>query len=120
MSTPCMAPTARSSSWEGLSFDVTREHETSIALRESESRHERLLQQIPGIAFSLLHPSREFDYLSPRVQEILGYPRALWFEDEGFWDEVIHPDDREAVTASGRGAATRGTPFRMEYRVTPR
>lgn len=104
--------------WEGITYDETRERETSIALRESERRHEQLLQQIPGVAFSLVEgPPRHFDYLSPRVQDILGYPRSLWFEDDGFWVEAIHPDDRDAVTRGWARCVDEGTPFRAEYRA---
>jgi PAS domain S-box-containing protein len=104
--------------WEGMSFDVTREREASLALRESERRHERLLQQIPGVAFSLVEGTpRRFDYLSPRVQDILGYPRSLWFEDDGFWAEVIHPDDRDAVEREWARCLDEGVAFRMDYRV---
>jgi PAS domain S-box-containing protein len=104
--------------WEGISFDETREREALLALRESERRHEQLLQQIPGVAFSLLEgPPRRFDYLSPRVQDILGYPRSLWFEEDGFWSEMIHAEDLDAVLREWDRCVEVLAPFRMEYRV---
>jgi PAS domain S-box-containing protein len=104
--------------WEGMSFDVTREHDTAAALLETETRYERLLQQIPGVAFSLLPGSPPaFDYLSPRVLDILGYPPTRWLEESDFWLEVIHPDDRDAVLAAWEHSARELTAFRKEYRV---
>ncbi len=115
---PVHSPDGEIVAWEGMSFEVTRERETAAALQESEVRHERLLQQIPGIAFSLLPgPTRRFDYLSPRIQDILGYPRSQWFEEEVIWENVIHPDDREAVISEWERCVRDGVPFRKEYRA---
>ena len=41
-------------------------------------------------------PDATISYLSPQIEEILGYPIEAW-EQQGFWLGVIHPDDRVVV-----------------------
>jgi PAS domain S-box-containing protein len=36
-------------------------------------------------------------FISPEVESLLGYPTHLWMT-EGFWESVIHPDERAGVT----------------------
>ena len=35
-------------------------------------------------------------YISPRVEEMFGYPRESWMQ-EGFFAGVVHPDDRDRI-----------------------
>lgn len=55
--------------------------------------------------------------MSPRVEEVLGYPARIFEEDPAFWNEVIHPDDLEAVIAEDARTDLTGEPFSFDYRM---
>jgi PAS domain S-box-containing protein len=47
----------------------------------------------------------------------LGYPAGRYLEDLGFWDGLIHPEDRERVLDEDERTDRTGEPFSMEYRM---
>lgn len=59
----------------------------------------------------------EFSLVSQRAEEILGYPLKLWLTKPDFWGSVIHPEDRERVTALLWAAASQGGDSELEYRI---
>ncbi|MGV3487311.1 MAG: PAS domain S-box protein [Tuberibacillus sp.] len=54
-------------------------------------------------------------YVSPSVQNILGYPVEEFEGHDAFGP--VHPDDREYVMRSNDGAITAKSPIELEYRV---
>jgi diguanylate cyclase (GGDEF)-like protein/PAS domain S-box-containing protein len=61
-------------------------------------------------------------YVSPQVQEILGFTPEQWCADPGMWARRLHPDDTERVLAEeedfAEGSATLPSP--TEYRLLHR
>jgi diguanylate cyclase (GGDEF)-like protein/PAS domain S-box-containing protein len=61
-------------------------------------------------------------YVSPQVQEILGFTPEQWCADPGMWARRLHPDDTERVLAEeedfAEGNATLPSP--TEYRLLHR
>ena len=101
--------------------DITdrREREqASQGLQEAERRHRTLLERLPVITYRAeLGAEGKWLYLSPQVEEILGYSSREWQADPLFWEERIHPDDREAVLAEERRCAAARSPLDIEYRM---
>jgi diguanylate cyclase (GGDEF)-like protein/PAS domain S-box-containing protein len=54
---------------------------------------------------------------SPVVFRLFGLPWQPTFPDEEGWLELIHPDDRERMRGSLKGALERGSVYDNEYRV---
>jgi PAS domain S-box-containing protein len=44
-------------------------------------------------------------YVSPQVEDMLGYPAQAWLDDPDFLFEVVHPEDRTRVYAERRDRA---------------
>src|SRR5918997_673013 len=92
------------------------------ALKESEQRYRTLLERVPAILY-IQRPrkgetaARDTPYISPRVEEVLGYPPQRFTEDPDFWDKVIHPEDLGAVKEEDERTDRTGEPFSMEYRM---
>ena len=93
--------------------------------KEAEEQHRVLVERVPPVIY--IQKPREgqtsvYDttYMSPRVEEVLGYPPGRFLEDPRFWDEVIHPDDLERVLAEDQRTDRTGEPFGMEYRLIAR
>ncbi|HXV94057.1 MAG TPA: SpoIIE family protein phosphatase, partial [Pseudonocardia sp.] len=57
-----------------------------------------------------------FTFVSDRAEQVLGYPRSQWLE-EGFWPGVVHPDDRDEVTACRARSTAAARDFDLTYRA---
>jgi len=92
------------------------------ARRTAEERYRRLAEQIPVVPY--IEEPTEGDtagyhvtYMSPRIEEVLGYSVGRFMEEVGFWDGLIHPKDLGAVLAEDERVEETGEPFSMEYRM---
>ncbi len=59
-------------------------------------------------------------WMSPQVEDVVGYRASAWKAEAGFLEEVVHPDDREAVLEDLRVSRARLTPFSRDYRLIAR
>jgi diguanylate cyclase (GGDEF)-like protein/PAS domain S-box-containing protein len=101
--------------------------ERTAALRASEERYRRLTENAPDIVFRYrLRPEPGYDYVNPRVTELLGYAPEEFYADPEFGLAILHPDDREDVTSVvetfpeariGRWMRRDGSPVWMEQRA---
>lgn len=91
---------------------------------EAEGRYRTLIEQVPAVIYTwdASRPAGEVPvpFISPQVQDLLGYPVSDWLEDPGLWSRVIHPDDRERVLADSDSADLEGRRFATEYRAIHR
>jgi len=56
----------------------------------------RLVEQLPVIVYSAeLGEKGRWRYVSPQVEEILGYQPEEFVSDPGLWASLLHPEDRE-------------------------
>ncbi len=56
-------------------------------------------------------------YVSPQVEEILGYDPDVVINTPGFWADHVHPDDRQWVAEVCRRTARRGGKECFEFRM---
>jgi PAS domain S-box-containing protein len=91
------------------------------ALHEAEIKFRSLVEQLPAIVSLNAHDeSSSTLYISPQIEEILGYAPAEYTADPTFWLQTVHPDDVERVLAEIARTNVTGEPFRMEYRKVTR
>ena len=61
---------------------------------------QRLVEQLPVIVYSAEIGERgRWRYVSPQVEEILGYRPEDFIRDPGLWASLLHPDDRQRALA---------------------
>jgi len=67
-------------------------------LREAEVRFKLLVETIPGVAY-IAEPGEHgaWLYISPRLEQLLGYAPEQWIAEPTSWIDLIHPDDRRKV-----------------------
>jgi PAS domain S-box-containing protein len=88
------------------------------ARQEAEARYRALVEQLPLITYvdSPYTSDESAEYVSPQVQAILGYTPEEWCSVPGFYEERLHPHDRERVRRLQRAACESGEPLDVEYR----
>ena len=80
--------------------DVTDRHHAEAALAASETRYRDLADKSADVVWHfVLEPTPHFDYMSPSVETILGYPPSYFLENFGRMLEIL---DDEGVSAIRR------------------
>jgi len=100
---------------ELMSLEIGERRRMEKELRQVEERYRRLVEDMPGIGYlwNVRHagPGRQFDYVSPRIEGVLGFAPEEW-NDAG----RVHPHDEARVRAAAARSARTGEPFAEEYR----
>jgi diguanylate cyclase (GGDEF)-like protein/PAS domain S-box-containing protein len=76
-----------------------------------------LFNRLPAIVWEADGHGDRMTYVSPRALDLLGHDPVTWRETPGFWDDHLHPDDRERVLAAVRRMLAGGAgTTRLRYR----
>ena len=78
--------------------DVTGRRNAEVKLAESEVRFRDLADKSADVVWRfILEPSPHFDYMSPSVENILGYPPSYFLDDFGRILDVVDDEGRMAI-----------------------
>jgi diguanylate cyclase (GGDEF)-like protein/PAS domain S-box-containing protein len=84
--------------------DVTKRRDAETRLAESEMRFRDLADNSADVVWRFLRePSPHFDYMSPSVETILGYPPSYFLDDFSRMLDIIGDDDRTAINSALHG-----------------
>jgi diguanylate cyclase (GGDEF)-like protein/PAS domain S-box-containing protein len=90
----------------------------SESLGEAERRVRTLIERLPSITYRAgLGSGGEWTFVSPQIEEILGYTVEEWTSDPNFWENRMHPDDVERVLAEETRCGDEQRPLDVEYRI---
>ena len=109
----------------GLMVEITAQKAREQEREERQGRFQRVVENLPAIVY-LESVTREDNgigqmlYVSPQVEEILGFPPEQWIEDPAAWARQFHPDDRMRVRQEYERIERTGGPFQTEYRMYAR
>jgi PAS domain S-box-containing protein len=94
---------------------------TEERLRNAEARFRTLVEQIPAVTFmAVLGEGANEIYISPHIEQLLGYTQAEWLADPFLWYWRLHPDDRQLWNEEFARGCYSGGPFRAECRFIAR
>ncbi len=84
--------------------------------------YRRLVERLPAIVYaSELGEHGRWRYVSPQVEDILGYTPEEWLADPELWAKLLHPDDRErALSQETRKTIGSRNPPPLDYRMLTR
>ena len=97
--------------WQGFLVDVSER-------KHAEVRYRTLAEQLPLITYidTPYSTDEAAAYVSPQVEDILGYTLEEWRADPQFFVDHLHPDDRDRVREAQRVARESGQPLEVQYR----
>jgi diguanylate cyclase (GGDEF)-like protein/PAS domain S-box-containing protein len=86
-------------------------------------RFQAVLESIPGLVvyLDLVQPDNPNEslplYISPEIENLLGYELAAWLNEDELWLDVLHPDDRDRCAAADAEARANLSELYAEYRM---
>jgi diguanylate cyclase (GGDEF)-like protein/PAS domain S-box-containing protein len=81
-------------------------------------RYRSIVQHIPAVTYiDALDDSASTLYISPQVEDLLGYTPHEWMSDGDLWLRIVHPDDRARAAAANQRHNETGETFSLDYRV---
>ena len=85
--------------------------------KREEAKFRTLVENIPAVTFiAPLDESVPEFYVSPQIEQLLGFTQREWLEDPVLWFRQLHPDDRDRWSKEFAPTCAAGTPFRSVYR----
>jgi PAS domain S-box-containing protein len=84
-------------------------------LRRSERRNRRLVEGLPLVMY--VEDDSGLTYISPQIEDLLGYSASEWLAKTGLWRRALHPDDRERVLTAYTQAVDAKAPLECTYRL---
>ncbi len=96
--------------------DVTRIKTAEEKLQKSKQQYQDLVNTIDGIVWESDPQTTVFRFVSQKAEDILGYPIEQWYQP-GFWQNHIHPDDRQKVIAYCKNATKEKRNHEVDYRM---
>ncbi len=92
-------------------------------LEDAEARYREMVEQLPAILYVAdFGAEATWYYVSPRIEDLLGYSAEEWMADRTLWISHIHPDDRQQVIDDEEfdGRREIGAQTVSEYRMRTR
>ena len=110
---------------QGVIFDITQRKQAEEQLREAEARYRTLVEQIPAVTYVDSYEGIERGqyrtmYVSPQIEELLGYSAEEFMAQPELWPTLLHPEDRDGVLARDSHHYRTGEPLAQDYRLIAR
>jgi diguanylate cyclase (GGDEF)-like protein/PAS domain S-box-containing protein len=84
----------------------------------ADHRYRSLVEQVPAVSYvARWEPGSPFSYVSPQIEQLLGFPAERWVAEPDLWAERLHPDDRELVLMEEMRTFQHEIAFDREYRL---
>ena len=92
-----------------------------VTLADVDARYRTLVEQIPAVVFmAFLDKGIGEAYVSPQIEDMLGFSQEEWLNDPVRWYQQIHPEDKARWSIEAAGLFMSGRPLKSLYRVLAR
>jgi PAS domain S-box-containing protein len=96
---------------------VVRRKQAEVALRHAELLYRHLVESNDAIVWRADAETLQFKFVSKAAEALLGYPVESWIGEPGFWQDHIHPDDRQWAISLCMEATRQMQSHNLEYRM---
>lgn len=99
--------------------DITEKKLADKIIRKHRERLDSVVQNINGLVYQCLNDSYwTMKFLSSGCEKLTGYKREEVLENRTIaYNDIIHPEDRDAVRDAVQAAIREGGQFKTEYRI---
>ena len=101
----------------GVFQDITEFVKTNEELTNLKSLIEVTANSIDGVIWEADASTFTFTYVSNQVEKLLGFTAKEWLEEEKFWFNHIHPEDRETAVNFCHKETLEGRDHTFNYRM---
>ncbi|NJD63210.1 MAG: PAS domain-containing protein [Deltaproteobacteria bacterium] len=102
----------------GLAAAALEREEVAREKAESSARRlQELMHNLDAIVYEADASTGRFSFVSERAQSLLGYPARRWLSEPGFWEGLIHPEDRVRTVEQRMAAISECRDHKLEYRA---
>jgi diguanylate cyclase (GGDEF)-like protein/PAS domain S-box-containing protein len=115
----CAAGVVAIIAWQGIG----PRRRLARQLKEAEERYRAMVEDLPAVLYVAdFGAEATWHYVSPRIQDLLGYTAEEWMADPKLWMAQIHSDDRQGVLEDENfnGRRELGARSVSEYRMRTR
>jgi PAS domain S-box-containing protein len=104
-----------------VGLDVGERERLKARACEFEVKYRALVERLPLVSYVYAVGRRDrLSYVSPQLETMLGYSPEQLLAEPGRFERLLHPDDRERVTAAFAAADRSPDPVQLEYRLLSR
>ncbi|HEX6699115.1 MAG TPA: PAS domain-containing protein [Gaiellaceae bacterium] len=106
---------------QGYMTNVTSRMESEEELRKAQERYRTLAERLPLVTYiDSIEVDGPMTYISPQIEDLVGYTAEEWLNDPGMFTRCLHPDDRDTVLERERQCKTEASTLDSEYRFVGR
>jgi PAS domain S-box-containing protein len=100
-----------------VGIDISEKKEAEIALKKAKEQYEGLIEGIDGVFWELDVETFEFTFVSEQAKDLLGIKPSDWYKDPKFWENHLHPEDRDYAINFCMSQVEQGRNHSFEYRM---
>ncbi|HKJ38913.1 MAG TPA: PAS domain S-box protein [Anaerolineales bacterium] len=98
--------------------ELQERRKIELALRETETMYRALVEQTSVVIYrDAPQENGATNYISPQIEDVLGYPIEEWNSNPELWKELTHPDDMPLVLSEIKNYLASGKKSVIEYRM---
>jgi PAS domain S-box-containing protein len=97
--------------------DITQSKRQQDLLISSQEKISELVNAIDGVVWECKGIDFTPVFVSEKVNDILCYTPHEWLSCQHFWQELIHPDEKESIIEEFQNRCIEGSNFSQEYRL---
>lgn len=94
----------------GSGRDDTKLRDTAVALTKSEDKFRLMVENASDVIYRLRLDPLGFEYLSPSIELVTGYPPSAFYENPLLLLQLIHPEDQAGVNRTAEQLRTDTSP----------
>jgi two-component system cell cycle sensor histidine kinase/response regulator CckA len=117
---PMRDPQGRVTGAIGVLADITERKRAEEQAHKAELQFRTLVEQLPLATYTEELDQESASYMSPQIEQIVGYTAEEWVSDPNFFSKCLHPEDRDHVLATFAEMHRTGEPQECEYRLIAR
>lgn len=101
----------------GVAQDITSQKTMALQLTHSRNQYLELIQTIQGVVWEADADTLQMNFISEQITNILGYTQEECLHQPKFWQNHLHPKDKEEIVRYTLNQIKSHSHFSYDYRI---